>query len=77
MADDAGCRTILIRRMSFLEERRAHEESPMVACNLYEAVEFIVAAHDAVPRDAAMAMQQNLQQERQQVRRQRLHQGQI
>jgi D-glycero-D-manno-heptose 1,7-bisphosphate phosphatase len=60
-ADDAGCRTILIRRMSFLEERRAHEESPMVACNLYEAVEFIVAADHAVPREVAMAMQQKLQ----------------
>ncbi len=61
-ADDAGCRTILIERMSFLEERRAHEESPMVACNLYEAAEFIVAADHGLPREAAMAMQQKLQQ---------------
>lgn len=61
-AEDAGCRTILIQRMSFLEERRAHEESPIVACNLYEAVEFILAADRALPREAAMAMQQKLQQ---------------
>ena len=73
-ADDAGCRTILIRRKSFLDERRAHEESPMVACNLCEAVELIVAAQDAQPREAAMAMRQRLQQGLQQGLQQRLQQ---
>jgi D-glycero-D-manno-heptose 1,7-bisphosphate phosphatase len=43
-ADDAGCPMILVRRTSFLEVRCVHEESPMVACNLYAAAELILAA---------------------------------
>jgi D-glycero-D-manno-heptose 1,7-bisphosphate phosphatase len=58
--DDAGCRTILIRRTSFLEVRCAHEESPLVACNLYEAAELIVAAQHAEPREAEMLIQQGV-----------------
>jgi D-glycero-D-manno-heptose 1,7-bisphosphate phosphatase len=50
-ADDAGCPMILIRRTAFLEVRCAHDESPIVACNLYEAAELILAAQ---PREAAM-----------------------
>jgi histidinol phosphatase-like enzyme len=59
-ADDAGCPMILIRRTSFLEVRCVHEESPIVACNLYEAAELILAAQHSPPRASAMAMQQGL-----------------
>ena len=59
-ADDAGCPMILIRRTSFLEVRCVHEESPAVACNLYEAAEMILAAQYARPRMSAMAMQRGL-----------------
>ena len=55
-ADDLGCSMILIRRTAFLEIRRAHEESPIVACNLYEAAELILASQYTQPREAAMAM---------------------
>jgi len=47
-ADVVGCPMILIRRTSFLEERCAHDEPPSVACNLYEAVELILAAQDVM-----------------------------
>jgi D-glycero-D-manno-heptose 1,7-bisphosphate phosphatase len=55
-ADDLGCSMILIRWTAFLEIRCAHEESPIVACNLYETAELIVAAQYTQPREAAMAM---------------------
>jgi hypothetical protein len=47
---------ILIRWTAFLEIRCAHEESPIVACNLYETAELILAAQYTQPREAAMAM---------------------
>jgi D-glycero-D-manno-heptose 1,7-bisphosphate phosphatase len=56
-ADDAGCPMILIRRTSFLEVRCVHEESPIVACNLYEAAELILAAQFTRPQVSTMAMQ--------------------
>jgi D-glycero-D-manno-heptose 1,7-bisphosphate phosphatase len=59
-ADDAGCPMILIRRTSFLEVRCVHEESPIVACNLYEAAELILASQYIRPRVPAMAMQPGL-----------------
>ena len=59
-ADDAGCPMILIRRTSFLEVRCLHEESPIVACNLYEAAELIVGAQYTRSRVSAMAMQLGL-----------------
>ena len=59
-ADDAGCPMILIRRTSFLEVRCVHEESPVVACNLYEAAELILAAQRSRPRVSAMSIQQEL-----------------
>jgi D-glycero-D-manno-heptose 1,7-bisphosphate phosphatase len=49
-ADDLGCSMILIRRTAFLEIRCAHEESPIVACNLYEAAELILASRHTQPR---------------------------
>lgn len=55
-ADEAGCPMILIRRTSFLEARSAQKESRMVACNLYEAAEMILAAQYVGPRVPAMAM---------------------
>jgi D-glycero-D-manno-heptose 1,7-bisphosphate phosphatase len=55
-ADDLGCSMILIRWTAFLEIRCAHEESPIVACNLYETAELILAAQYTQPREAAMAM---------------------
>lgn len=51
---------ILIRRTSFLEARCIHEESPIVACNLYEAAELIVASQYIRPRAPAVAMQLGL-----------------
>jgi len=53
-ADEAGCPMILIRRTAFLEVRCAHEEPPAIACNLYEAAEFILAAQHCRQHEAAM-----------------------
>jgi len=44
-AEGLGCPAILIRREAFLENRRDGNESYIVACNLYEAVEMILATH--------------------------------
>lgn len=39
---EMDCPMILVRRTSFLE--KGCEESPVVACNLYEAAELVLAA---------------------------------
>ena len=56
-AEDAGYPAILIRRESFLEPRCPNEGLPAVACNLYEAAEFILAAQHEQWREAAMVTQ--------------------
>ncbi len=56
-ADAAGCPAILIRRESFLEDRRAREELPIVASNLYEAAELILAARDVYQPERALLRQ--------------------
>jgi D-glycero-D-manno-heptose 1,7-bisphosphate phosphatase len=38
-----GCPSILIRREAFLEKRSAGDEPPILACNLHEAAERILA----------------------------------
>jgi D-glycero-D-manno-heptose 1,7-bisphosphate phosphatase len=53
-ADAAGCASILIRRGAFLETHSIHEESPLVACNLYQAAELILAAQDMCQRERAL-----------------------
>jgi hypothetical protein len=55
-ADGLGCPMILIRRTPFLEIRCAHEESPLIACILYEAAELILASRHTRSNEAAMAM---------------------
>src|SRR5215475_11721465 len=42
-AQDVGCPAILIRREAFLHDRREQEESPDLACDLYEAAERILS----------------------------------
>ena len=44
-AEAMGCPSILIRRDAFLENRHTRQEPPVVACNLYEAAELILVAH--------------------------------
>jgi D-glycero-D-manno-heptose 1,7-bisphosphate phosphatase len=56
-ADAAGCPAILIRRGSFLETRSTCQESPLVACNLYEAAELILAAQEIHQRETALVRQ--------------------
>lgn len=43
-AERVGCPSILIRREAFLEHSRDRQQPPRVACSLYEAAEWILAA---------------------------------
>ncbi len=54
-ADEAGCPAILIRRQAFLEPPSA--DLPLVACNLYEAAELILAARDIHQRGRVLVRQ--------------------
>ena len=54
-AEATGCPSILIRREAFLENRNARHEPPIVACNLYEAVELILAAHQVDRQEHMLA----------------------
>jgi D-glycero-D-manno-heptose 1,7-bisphosphate phosphatase len=56
-AEGVGCPSILIRRAAFLEPPSAREELPLVACNLYEAAELILAARDIHQREPALLRQ--------------------
>jgi D-glycero-D-manno-heptose 1,7-bisphosphate phosphatase len=56
-ADVAGCPSILIRRASFLETRGTREALPLVASNLYEAAELILAAQEVHWRETARVRQ--------------------